>query len=334
MKLHSILVAGLLAAVVCQGSERSFQLTFRVIDDEQRPMAGAKVQASWENAKASKPSERIQSVEGITGPDGRLTLEGKTFDSDISYGANKDGSYAVWGQRYHFKEAGFLRWQPWNPLIEVVLKRKKNPVPMYAKGLATDVPAAGLEVGYDLIVGDWLAPYGRGRRADVVMRSEGEVRSDRNYQGQLMLAFPGSGNGFVPFETSEIETSPLRMPYEAPEKGYETTRTWRSIRRYNSQTMRNEEYVDDSSKILSFFIRIRSEVDAEGRVVKAMYGKIHAPFIFDARGIDPWGKTRKQYVSFTYYVNPDGTRNIEFDPKRNLLNPSGKDLPEFRGLAP
>jgi len=58
-------------------------------------------------------------------------------------------------------------------------------------------------------------------------------------------------------------------------------------------------------------------LDKDGKVVKALYGKIYGDF-FD----------------MVYYLNPDGTRNIEYDPKRNLFKPAKHDEPEFRSLAP
>jgi hypothetical protein len=44
--------------------------------------------------------------------------------------------------------------------------------------------------------------------------------------------------------------------------------------------------------------------NAQGEVVSAFYGKIY-------RDIGRY--------HFTYCLNPDGTRNVEFDPRRNLF---------------
>lgn len=328
MKLLPILICFIIATS-CDGMDRSFRVTFRVVNDEGRPVVGAKVGVSWENAEATKPSERIKTAEDITDQDGRVTLEGKTFVSGISYGANKKGHYAAWGLRYYFKDTRLLRWQPWDPTVEVVLKRIKNPVPMYAKRVHGAVPAKDVDVGYDFAVGDWVAPYGKGKISDMIFHGEGEVKDNRNYRGKLTVVFPGQGNGLIPFENAESNPNPLRMPYEAPSEGYEVQRIWRSIRHYNPKTMENEEYVNDSSKTQNFFIRVRSELDAEGKVVRAWYGKIHAPFEFG-----PSFTTGLPSISFVFYANPDGTRNIEYDPKRNLLKSSKPHDPDYENLAP
>jgi hypothetical protein len=57
-------------------------------------------------------------------------------------------------------------------------------------------------------------------------------------------------------------------------------------------------------------------VDADKKLVRAEYGKIYGPVEITA------GSEGKWILSFTYYLNPDGTRNLEFDPKNNLFKPS------------
>jgi hypothetical protein len=51
------------------------------------------------------------------------------------------------------------------------------------------------------------------------------------------------------------------------------------------------------------FFWVRTVKDHEGNIVSAHYGKIYGDF-----------------MQFTYYLNPTpNDRNIEFDPKQNLL---------------
>jgi hypothetical protein len=64
--------------------------------------------------------------------------------------------------------------------------------------------------------------------------------------------------------------------------------------------------------------RVRTEMDQQGRIVNAQYGKIYGPFKF-AQG-------PKKLVDFTYYFNPTpNDRNLEFDGEHNL------SAPEWRG---
>ncbi len=295
-----VLVFGMLAGLVtCLAVDPAFQVTFRVADDAQQAIAEAKAQVSWENAKAMKPSERIRSAEGVTGKGGQVLLEGKTADSGISYGVSKEGYYSAWGLRYHFKEAGFFRWQPWNPTIEVILKRKKNPVPMYAKRLALSLPKLDEPVGYDFEVGDWTAPYGRGRNRDVIFIGKLRQEGERKFDWLLTVAFPNVGDGIQRFRP-DAESAVFRSDYEAPAEGYSSE--WK-LHRWRTSSAEPEQTTFDSKG--GYYFRVRTALGPDGKITRALYGKIYGDF-FD----------------MIYYLNPDGTRNLEFDPKRNLLKPA------------
>jgi hypothetical protein len=59
----------------------------------------------------------------------------------------------------------------------------------------------------------------------------------------------------------------------------------------------------DRDQKRNYFFRIRTVLDEEGNVKSACYGKIYGDF-----------------MDFRYYLNPTpNSRNVEFDPKRNLL---------------
>lgn len=57
------------------------------------------------------------------------------------------------------------------------------------------------------------------------------------------------------------------------------------------------------------YLRIRSRMGPDGRIVSAWYGKVYG------RKSDFAGFPR---LLLDYYLNPDGTRNVEYDPQRNL----------------
>jgi hypothetical protein len=57
----------------------------------------------------------------------------------------------------------------------------------------------------------------------------------------------------------------------------------------------------------NYFFRVRTILDEHGNVKSALYGKIYGDF-----------------MQFTYYLNPTPNhRNVEFDPKQNLLKRFG-----------
>jgi hypothetical protein len=53
----------------------------------------------------------------------------------------------------------------------------------------------------------------------------------------------------------------------------------------------------------NYYFRVRTKLDENGNVVSARYGKIYGDF-----------------MQFSYYLNPTpNDRNVEFDPKQNLI---------------
>jgi len=198
---------------------------------------------------------------------------------------------------------------------------------MYAKKVELKIPEFDRPIGYDLMMGDWVAPYGAGERADFIFEASRSVRSDRDYEGGLTLRFSQSADGFVAADTPQEDGSRLRLPYEAPADGYVAQKVWREQRRPVSDG--RDVVHSDSSRTMNYFFRVRSIVDAEGRVVSALYGKIYGDIRYFIGT-----KVPRSGLAFTYYLNPDGTRNVEFDPQRNLFQPTKPDDSAFWNLGP
>jgi hypothetical protein len=280
--------------------EYTARVTLHIVDDEGRAISGAKAAASFVRQYASKESERVNTVRGISDASGLVTFEGKTVEAGIGYGAEKDTHYNIGGTNYQFTSRGFLRLLPWNPTIEVVLKRIKTPVPMYAKRMDKGPPVLEETIGYDLQVGDWVAPQGRGKVADMLFIGRMNQKGDRVYDWNMKLTFSNPGDGIQRFKP-DPEYMRFRSPYEAPEAGY--LPEWNLHRTRLGPTVREQTDYDDTG---GYFFRVRTVLDKDGRVVSALYGKIYGEIFFN----------------MVHYLNPDGTRNMEFDPKRNLLKPA------------
>lgn len=315
-----------LLATVAPG-EPLFQITVQVRNDMAAPVAGAKVSVALERTESERFAERFHLISGDTNEEGLASLRGEMFMGSFAFGVEAPGYYTARGLRYAFVEVRRGRWQPWNPTIPLVLKPIKNPVAMYARRMVVELPVQGVAVGFDLLQCDWTPPHGQGSTPDIICFGQGNWRDRRNYDAELTIEFPGYGNGLVPHHVPPPYTSPLHMPYEAPEEGYQPRKVWRTVSRYDPGTRTAIEYVRARDEAENFFVRIRSEVCADGEIGRAVYGKIHAPFEF---GIRPDGGL---VIAMTYFLNPDGTRNIEFDPSRNLFDPR---IPErdFHNLGP
>jgi hypothetical protein len=310
------------------GPRASFQVTFRVADDEGRPVEGAKFGCGWGRLGFRAPDAGQANL--MTDRDGKAVVAAQSVFNEFNYHAEKPGYYTVRSVGYDrplFRDRANGRWEPWNPTVEMVLKRIKNPVAMYAKNVELKVPEFDKPMGYDLIKGDWVGPYGGGEKPDLVFEVHRNVRSDRDYEGSLSLHFSNTADGLVPTDDPTVDGSELRLKYLAPEEGYIAQKVWREIR--HPMPDGNDAIVSDTARTMSYYIRVRAIVDAQGRVISAYYGKIHGDIRFFIGALAPTSG-----LAFTYYLNPDGTRNVEFDPRRNLFKPANPNDDAFWNLGP
>ena len=73
---------------------------------------------------------------------------------------------------------------------------------------------------------------------------------------------------------------------------------------------------------MNYIFRVRSESIGD-KPLMAMHGKIYGDIEFD-----PKGKATAS-ILFDYYLNPDYTNNLEYDPKQNLF----KNIQSYEGLT-
>ena len=167
-----------------------------------------------------------------------------------------------------------------------MLKRVGKPIAMYAKSITSlRLPELNKAIGYDLMIGDWVGPYGKGVNTDLFFN---EKHTDQNSGYIISVSFPKAGDGIQEFIVPENEKgSGLRSPHEAPADGYRSE-------------LAQTEMTNPSR---NFCFRVRTKLDENGNVVSARYGKIYGDL-----------------AQFTYYLNPTlNDRNIEFDLKQNLI---------------
>lgn len=282
-------------AVVPAFAHPEAKLTVKVLDEDGQPIADADVGTGFEIGNKSIARR------GRTNGDGIFSASGETTGY-VSYGAGKTGYYHSYGKPYVGLDFRFGRWQPWNPMLELMLKKIVNPVPMYARRAIIELPSVDKEMGFDLEVGDWVKPWGNGIQRDFVFRLTRRFASRDDYEAKLQLSFSHEGDGVRNVYATDNCGSELRLPRSAPEDGYEAV--WsRTDACPNAVQMRPDQ---------NYCFRVRTET-ADGKVHKALYGKIHGEIRFDVIN------SKTAIIIFTYYLNPDGTRNLEFDQKRNLF---------------
>lgn len=315
--LITILVILLFAATLVSAQEA--RITVRVLDQLNDPVTNAHVTAGF--ATAIKPgwgwgAGRPNDVIGNTDTNGLCVLSGEGNGGSVGVSASKEAYYGSSGYQVVFTNlvgAVDKQWQPWNPTIEVTLKSIGDPIAMYAKRVWQEpMPVAGHPVGFDMKEGDWVVPHGKGKTADLIFtyvsEPEGSINTRygevKTYNYSLSVTFSKEGDGLVPVQAPTRGRSVLRLPRNAPETGYQASIVKRV---YRGQDMQSHSDIQDDA---NYFVRVRTVKDEDGKIISALYGKIHGDFQFDHKG----------ELTFTYYLNPTpNDRNLEFDPKKNLF---------------
>lgn len=287
------------------------KITLRVVDSLGVPVTNAMLSgAFW----PSDSSADAKVFEGYTGTNGLFTAEGETIHS-MNYTITKEGFYKT-TEKYWFRRQGEDRirdgrWQPWNPTNTVVLKEHRKPIAMYAKSVDEPIPIRDTSVGFDLEKGDWLAPHGKGTKADVFFTYQAQIKDYWTGRKELIITCTNRLGGF--YRAQKDTWSELQTTYEAAPDTYQAS--VRLVLDATKDQVLESQGVDRSEYLVC---RVRTEFDEKGNIVSALYGKIYGPIEYGA------GKSLDR-LRFTYYLNPTANdRNLEFDPSRNLLGATDK----------
>ncbi len=285
------------------GSE-TVRVAATVVTPEGVPIPGAKVMLVLPRLGGNRTD---QVSEGLTDAKGTVRLRGRAEDMFYIF-ASRDGYYRDESKRYYTdsdemeaaKKAGALA-------VTIKLNPVKNPAPIAQRWfLRSYMPQHGKPFSFDVIVGDWTPPFGKGVVPDFTFLSSGYTRSLNDCDEQVVVSFRNSEDGIIPTTYNPHSGSSLKFPYEAPESGYQN-----SYRLYRKRTPDGPiETNFDSTGNRCYIFRVRSETDDSGKVVRAVYGVIKGEL-----GIGT-SSSQEHIVTFHSIANPDRTRNLEFDIDR------------------
>lgn len=281
------------------------QVTVHVVDEQGQPVEGAHANIVF---VLSKPDgmglgSDTYMAEGLTDSAGYFTGSGET-EEIVSVNARKEGYYrSTGGILGNTVNRELNRWEPWNPTVTITLKKKRSPVPMYYK--QTDwikVPVFDTPVGYDLEQGDWVAPYGKGKASHFIFTVH---QTQEPARASYTLSFSHSADGIQPYVFDVNEQSSFKWPFEAPTEGYASTMTREKVYRTDGLPQANLKKDEE----INYIFRIH-KLDEQMNIVSVMYGKIEGEISLITKGS----------LNFSYYLNPDGTPNLEEDSRRNLFD--------------
>jgi hypothetical protein len=279
-------VFGQAPALPVQFGPHQWTATVKVIGEDGNPVTGADVDVSYDIPPPPEPIEKSYGeIKGLTDTNGIISVTHTNSSLGLGITVNKSGYYNTHiGYQFYFDE------KRRNPTFTSILKKVGKPIAMYAKRIdSLRVPEFNKVIGYDLMAGDWVGPYGKGINADLYFT---EKHTDPQSGYILSVSFPNPGDGIqefdepLLFQNASNGQSDLRSAQNAPVDAYQPKFV---------QTTYNQNQ--------NFYFRVRTKLDENGNVVSAHYGKIYG-----------------NLAQFTYYFNPTlNDRNIELDPKQNLL---------------
>ena len=195
-----------------------------------------------------------------------------------------------------------------------------NPVPMTYRHIRTYFPRNDESVGFDLAMGDWVAPDGKGQQADIYFNGSLRFESRRDFDLNVNLKFNDLFGGIQEFYNLKTEDkkklgSEFIAPYTAPEVNYEQMYSlWKT-------SGGNPAKIQQHNKAgRNYIFRTRVVVNEKDEIIMANYGWTVGEIV-----IDPSNKD-KIFLTFSYYYNPDPhSRSLE--PKE-IADRQMKDLKE------
>lgn len=192
-----------------------------------------------------------------------------------------------------------------NHIEGIRLRRVVSPLPMYVRRVV-NVAIPSLEASYDLKIGDWAAPLGKGESRDLTMRVSRTVTGPKDYSYDLLITCSG---GILPMKIADLNKRSLfKFPYNAPDNGYLNEVKLSGF----MHGIDGKRDIDGDRNAGYIFCLVR---DVAGGDNARMYGKIVGGIQYD-----PMDSLRDSngVVSFVYYLNPKGP-GLEWDTKNNLF---------------
>lgn len=296
----------------------TMRITARVINEEGKPMAGVPIRIGIHNVNDYK--DQYNDFRGKTDAEGKFSAEGigrplaKIEVKKKGYYVSRKTYTCYDGTEEKIRKSG--HYYPWDPVVDLVIKKIGKPIPMIVRLAGGGCkswcePTAdqmGKELRWDLEKGEWLPPYGKGKKADLILKFESSYTDEANKFAKLFIKFANPDDGFVTIQRLEGEESLLRFPREAPKRGY-------GIKTIDLFTKSFGDWSLSKNRPKGYFFRIRTQKDKAGKVVSAIYGKITKPFCL----YPPAMRYRLPVMKFDYYLNPTpNDRNLEFDQIHNL----------------
>lgn len=250
------------------------KVAVEVIDENERHIDGAQIKVFFESETG-----KYSVTQGVSVTNELFTAQSPIAQPYVTVEVQKDGYYKS-ARTYMFKGRDEVSNQyiPWGETKTLSMRR----IIASQKGLYgyfhENVPKYNTPLGFDVMKGDWVKPYGNGVISDfifsVYQREDGRV-------SEYTISFGNEGDGIQECEYFSESTSIFKWPYQAPEDGYSPA--FKKAIGYKGVDVKEEERIRDPGSSCYVF-RVRTEYDDNGDVKSALYGKIKGEIIIFAKG--------------------------------------------------
>lgn len=270
------------------------KITIRIVDNNSTPIENALIGGGFYNNGNSG-----HSFKQLTNKKGEITIS-DSCTGDLNFGVMKDGYYntkiTYWFYKHYYDCVKDGRWMPWNPTVEITIREKKNPVKLMKHYNRLRLPLPFSEkAGFDLLAGDLVEPYGKGKSADLSFTFDMQYNVMHYcYSNRLEIT---CNEGTQIAKMNKHQFSAFKYCYEPPINGWTS-----SIVLEKAASASKTLYETSLGKEEYWVVGIkRDEGDYFAVVRNFNYTKI-------GKNIEEFG------VLMSYYINPTpNDRNLEID---------------------
>ena len=277
--MNKVCVAAMFFTVVYPLLAEQVTLKFKIFDEHGSPVKHARIVTAVETEESLSRwhgSPKFDQHVAITDSGGAAVCRFKSCDGDFSVHLQADGCYEEWdvtnrfAVSYDMKQKRYVFLEKEKTLY-YALRKIVNPVEMnICHSLQWRIPLRQGVYPFDLEIGDWIAPRGKGRTADLEVVYQQAETTETNKICRGVLRFPCGGA----YKRMKHTSQSFPSDYEA--KTNEVYVSEFPFEYYFDKTGNSKHIgknVLTDSQYLVF--RVREKRDCKGSVVSANYGKIY-----------------------------------------------------------
>ena len=283
------------------------KMAVRIVDETGSPVNNAYVDA-WTYWKSV-------TLRGFSDTNGIFRYEDRVY-REIGYTVKKEGHYDSLGTAWWPKTL----YEVPSTNFTIVLKRIIEPQQLVYRQLWMPLPRVDEAVPFDMEVGDWVFPDGKGKIADIWVSGTNMWVSSSEFDYHASLTVSNKLDGFislhVPKKSYNEVLSKLRPPQRAPEDGYADRL---NFHRGKHKEPTGTRWIGAYNNEWIYVFRTRSETNEVGEIISANVGWMES----GGTNVD-CEKNGRLGIGIEYYYNPDPhSRSLE---PEDLAKQQAKDF--------